>query len=103
MSGWIVRCANSHPHAALGRTRTRIPLLTRRTGCCAQAESGVEQKWTACREACTADTVAADKYADASICLITVLQPNPLFSEPWRLFPRREGAKRGEMVVSQLA
>ena len=54
-----------------------LALLTRRTGCCAQAESGVEQKWTACREACTADTVPADKYADASICLITVLQPNP--------------------------
>ena len=77
MSGWIVRCANSHPHAALGRTRARTPVLTRRTGCCAQAESGVEQKWTACREACTADTVPADKYAEASICLITVLQPNP--------------------------
>jgi len=35
-------------------------------------ESGVEQKWTACREACTAETVPADKYAEASICLITV-------------------------------
>ena len=35
--------------------------------------------------------------------LTTVLQPNPLFSEPWRLFPRREGAKKGETVVSQLA
>ena len=77
MSGWIVRYAKLSPHAALGRTRARIPLLTRRTGCCAQAESGVEQKWTACREACTADTVPADKYAEASICLITVLQPNP--------------------------
>lgn len=35
-------------------------------------ESAVEQKWTACREACTAETVPADKYAEASICLITV-------------------------------
>ena len=50
-----------------------LAFLTRRTGCGAQTESAVEQKWTACREACTAETVPADKYAEASICLITVL------------------------------
>ena len=64
MSGWIVRCASS-PACRSWLPSRPLALLTRRTGCGAQVESGVEQKWTACREACTAETVPADKYAEA--------------------------------------